>query len=414
MIELARRRYRLGHDYRDTGSVKNPADQFLAWINLQGSGMRNMDGIRPLKFINAIDASPAAIVLVTGDKSAGSASNPWDDVVDVRHGRIVYWGDAKFHATQTAEEFRGNKALRKAFDNVLDSRIAFVPPILHFSKRAQGVLRFNGLCVLDKLDLTWFEDHGRPVRNYRAHLTILDQEFVDVAWLHARMNATSSADLTGPGPKAWRRYQDGVVERLRVWAPSIRTTAQQLPGAGTSDAGLLEQLHQLTPTEFEAAVVTILGDLDEVRHNITRTRPTADGGFDFFGSFVLPPPIEYEIPFLGEAKRYARSTPVGPKDVSRLVARLARGQYGIFVTTSYFTRQTQEEVLEDRYPTSLVAGSDLVRIMRELRIARASEIRRDWLDAVRKRLEDPLVDFVPDASDAPARYAAETESPYGA
>ena len=98
-----------------------------------------------------------------------------------------------------------------------------------------------------------------------------------------------------------------------------------------------------------------------MRHNITRTRPTGDGGFDFVGSFTLPPPIQYEIPFLGEAKRFARSTGVGPKDVSRLVARLSRGQYWIFVTTSYFTKQAQEEVLEDRYPTSLLAGADLVR-----------------------------------------------------
>ena len=55
MIALPPRRYRLGHDYRDTGSVNNPADQFLGWINLPGSGMRNMGGIRPLKFV---DSSP--------------------------------------------------------------------------------------------------------------------------------------------------------------------------------------------------------------------------------------------------------------------------------------------------------------------------------------------------------------------
>ena len=120
---------------------------------------------------------------------------------------------------------------------------------------------------------------------------------------------------------------------------------------------MLSQLVHLTPTGFEAAVVAMFREFDEVRHNITRTRPTGDGGFDFVGSFTLPPPIQYEIPFLGEAKRYARSTAVGPKDVSRLVARLSRGQSVIFVTTSYFTKQAQEEVLEDRYPTSLVAGA---------------------------------------------------------
>ena len=60
MIELASQRYRLGHDYRDTGSVNNPDDQFLGWINLPGSGMRNMGGIRPLKFVSLDDPAPAA------------------------------------------------------------------------------------------------------------------------------------------------------------------------------------------------------------------------------------------------------------------------------------------------------------------------------------------------------------------
>jgi hypothetical protein len=399
------RSYRLGHDYRDLGRSTSPDDQFLAWINLPGSGMRNMGGIRPLKFIGLDEQVTAAIVLVTDDRSAGSTANPWDDLVDIHHGRIVYWGDAKWDARRTVDDFPGNRALRDAFNQVLDSQVALVPPILHFSKRSTGTLTFNGLCALERLELTWFEDHGRPVRNYRAHLTILDQEFIDVEWLHSRMSAVSRADLTGNGPRVWSRYQDGVIDRLRVWAPLVRPQSSQLPAPSTSDAQLLGQLVALSPVAFEAAVVSLLNELDEVRHNITRTRPTADGGFDFFGTFTLPPPIQYEIPFRGEAKKYARSTAVGPKDVSRLVARLSRGQYGIFVTTSYFTKQTQEEVLEDRYPTTLVAGADLVRIMRELRIARGNQIRPTWLRAIEAEVE-PQVTPIRRAAEEPAQYDA--------
>ena len=382
------RRYRLGHEYRDLGRANSPDDQFLGWINLNGRGMRNMGGIRPLGFHGLVAPVHAAIVLVTNESTTGSTANPWDDLVDIPHGRIVYWGDAKYHATQTAEEFVGNRALRMAFNQVLDGQMPWAPPILHFSRRAKTTLRFNGLCVLDRLELTWFEQHGRPVRNYRAHLTILDEEFVDVAWIHSRMRATSVADLAGKGPRAWVRYQEGAIDRLRVWAPSIRSTLAQIPAAGSSDARLLNELVSLTPTGFEAAVVALLRELDEVRHNITRTRPTADGGFDFFGQFTLPPPIQYDIPFLGEAKKYARTTAVGPKDVSRLVARLGRGQYGIYVTTSYFTRQAQEELLEDQYPAKLVPGADLVRIMRETRVARGDSIRPSWMHAIREEVDD--------------------------
>lgn len=364
--------------------------------------MRNMGGIRPLKFISLGESAPAAIVLVTDERSAGSTSNPWDDLVDLPRGRIVYWGDAKFD-NRTVDQFVGNRALRDAFNQVLDSRLDLVPPVLHFSKRSTGVVRFNGLCVIDRLELTWFEHHGRPVRNYRAHLTILDEEFVDVDWIHWRMQATSRAELAGNGPHSWQRFQDGVIDRLRVWAPLVRSTSAQLPPAGSGDGTLLAQLVNLTPTGFEAAVVTIFRELDEVRHNITRTRPTADGGFDFVGSFTLPPPLQYEIPLLGEAKRYARTTAVGPKDVSRLVARLSRGQYGIFVTTSYFTKQAQEEVLEDRYPATLIAGADLVRIMREMRVARGSEISPSWLRSVQSEMEISIT---------PLRRAAEAKAPY--
>lgn len=383
--------YRLGHGFRDKGSSNDPEDEFLRWINIPGSGIRNMGGIRPLKFTQLSLPVHAYIVLVTVERSRGSAANPWEDLVDLPAGRIVYWGDAKF-GNKTVDEFTGNRALRSAWDQVLDNRREFIPPILHFSKPKVGTMRFNGLCVLDRLDLTWFEDdRGHPVRNYRSHLSILDEEFVDLDWLHNRARASSQSELASGGPSAWRRYQAGMVDRLRIWAPSVRSKEAQVPTAGTSDRRIIDELVSMSPTEFEAAVVSVFRELEDVRHTITRTRPTADGGFDFFGNFILPPPMRYEIDFLGEAKKFSATTAVQPKHVSRLVARLGRGQYGLFVTTSYFTRQTQEEVLADGYPTSLIAGADLVGMMRELRIARGANISPTWLKAVESEMKSGLL-----------------------
>jgi restriction endonuclease Mrr len=157
------------------------------------------------------------------------------------------------------------------------------------------------------------------------------------------------------------------------------------------EASVLRELHGMDPTMFEAAVVSMFRALQDVRHTITRTRPTADGGFDFFGTFLLPPPIGYEISFLGEAKRFAPTTAVQPKHVSRLVARLGRGQYGLFVTTSYFTKQTQEEVLKDAYPTSLIAGADLVSMMRELRMLKGGSLSQGWLKTIEDELSEGLL-----------------------
>lgn len=399
------RTYVLGRDYRDSGSKSDSEDQLLRWLNVDGSGIRNMGGIRPLRYVSMSAPAHAYIVLVTDDRSRGSASNPWDDLVDLPHGRIVYWGDAKFDPTKAVDDFVGNRAIRAAFEAVLDNTRPLIPPILHFSKRQVGAVRFNGLCVLDRLELTWFEDHGRPVRNYRAHLTVLNEAEVEVDWLHRRVHATSLAELERDGPAAWLRYEAGFVDRLRVWAASVRSTQAQLPSPGSKDASILGQLSGMTPTGFEAAVVSLLGEMDEVRHNINRTRPTSDGGFDFAGTFTLPPPLQYEISFLGEAKKFGPTTAVGPGHVSRLVARLGRGQYGVFVTTSYFTRQAQEEVLADGYPTTLVAGADLVRIMRELRVVNHDEISGKWLAAVQSELARAPVD-VRRAAEKPASYGS--------
>jgi hypothetical protein len=383
------RTYRLGHDYRDRGSSSSEDDEFLAWINLDGRGIRNMGGVRPIAFHHLKVPTHAAIILVTHERSRGSASNPWEDLVDLPHGRIVYWGDAK-RGTKSVDDYIGNRALRAAYDQVIDDNRALIPPILHFTKPTAGTVRFSGLCVLDRLELTWFEDRGHPVRNYRAHLTVLDQDEVDVSWIHHRMGATDLASLLGSGPVAWQRYQSGFIDRLRIWAASIRATRDQLPEEQSKDAAVLEQLTSMHPTKFEAATVAMFRELEDVQHTITRTRPTADGGFDFFGRFTLPPPLRYEIDFLGEAKKFNRGTAVTPKHVSRLVARLSRGQYGIFVTTSYFTKQAQEEVLADGYPTTLIAGADVVRMMRELRIARGDEISQTWLRAVESEFQERI------------------------
>ena len=318
------RKYRLGRDFRDSGASSDPEDEFLRWINIPGSGIRNMGGIRPLKFTQLSFPLHAYIVLVTHEKSRGSVSNPWEDLVDLSHGRIVYWGDAKFHDSKTVDDFIGNRALRVAHEMVLDDKRDLVPPILHFSKPAVGTVRFNGLCVLDSLVLTWFEDHGRPVRNYRAHLTVLDEEFVDVEWLHRRASARSTTELLGDGPEAWRRCQLGFVDRLQIWAPSIRDKAGQLPPPDSKESEVLHRLADMTPIEFEAAVVSLFRELEEVRHNITRTRPTADGGFDFFGTFMFPPPLRYEIEFLGEAKKFHRER--SRVTATRLPSRRPAGQ----------------------------------------------------------------------------------------
>jgi restriction endonuclease Mrr len=139
---------------------------------------------------------------------------------------------------------------------------------------------------------------------------------------------------------------------------------------------------ELDPYDFEKVIVSIFQQMSDITHHVSRTKATGDGGFDFYGTFKLPRPLGYVIRFRGEVKRYSRSTAVDPKSVSRLVARLSRQEYGLFVTTSYFTKQAQREVLSDAYPVHLIAGSDLLLILKHLRLVTGGFIRGDWLESV--------------------------------
>ena len=382
--------YELGHTYVDKGSKRHPDDQFLRWFNIRGSGMLNSPGIRPMKNVHRVipNGLPAYLILVTHEKSAVSGLNPWQDIVDLSNAEILYWGDSKAHPTKRLDDFAGNAVLRGMFDYLLEGKREAAPPVLHFSKPAAGVVKFNGLCVLDNLDLAWFYNAGRPVRNYHARLKILDCDKVGLAWLHHRAQSETIAliDEHPDCPNTWRRYKKGETVTIDIWRPEIRSKSSQLPREGSDDDLLLQRLNSLEPFDFERVVVAMFEEIREVTHHIEGTRATGDGGFDFFGRFVLQRPLGYAIHFRGEVKKYARATAVTPKDVSRLVARLGRQEYGLFVTTSYFTERAQREVIADSYPVHLIPAAELVKMLRFLRLAEGPVIRKEWLDSVLSRV----------------------------
>lgn len=349
-------------------------------------------GIRARSFVQPIGAAvPAYVILVTTHISADYA-NPWDDVIDERAGVIRYWGDAKFSQREkTCDDFPGNRCMKAIYDELLVGDRIVLPPILHFTRPSSGRVRFNGLCALESMELTWFEDQGRPIRNYRFGLSILDEESISVDWLKHRMTANSKHDLTEHMPSAWADYIRGRTRRRQVWKTQLRSQQQQLPHLGSDDEKVLHQLIKLPPEQFEAVIVALFREMKTIEHSITQTRYVNDSGFDFFGTFTMPLPVSYEIPFRGEAKRYGLGHSVGVGEVSRLVARLKRGEYGVFVTTSHYTKQSQSEVLEDAYPIKLFAGADLVRFLRELKLVVGDQIRPEWLEAVIADSHGPLL-----------------------
>lgn len=382
-------KWRVGHEYRDRGGVKFEDDEILNWLNTSAGSIANSGGIRYKDPVSGASLDPetgkvvpAYFILITRDMSAFH-HNPWDDMIDEVSGNITYWGDAKFSdRDRNFNSFKGNARLEAANNMRLSGRISEMPPILHFSKSRSGYLTFNGLCALSDLRHAWFEDQGRPVKNFRALLSILDAEEISVEWLNQRVLG-GDRDLADRqfAPEAWIKAKKGKIERRHVWASRIRTREQQIPLSGSVDEKILEEVRNLSPAEFEAFTVSLVEKLPDIipglEHKVTRTRRTGDHGLDFYGMFRLPWPIAYEIDFLGEAKRYASA--ITPDQVSRLVARLGRGQYGLYFTTSWFSEQTQREIEADRYPVRLFSGQDIVNILRAGDCISGSFIRKEWL-----------------------------------
>ena len=363
---LDERAYLVDRSYRDSTDLRQ--NQFYTWL-----GVKNSGGMRPRR---AEDGGLAFLVLVSSHVSVATY-NPWDDVIDPLQGRIWYWGDAKSHPTKTRDDWEGNKYLQYIWTAVNEERWVDVPPILHFSKLQKGFVKFNGVTVLTELRDSWMEERGVRIRNHRACLDVLPIQRVPLAWLASRVGGVEHTI-----PSEWRRYATtGDHGRLVVYAKRIRTKEEQLPEGSSAEHAILRELAQLDPYDFERLAVKAFQGT-EISHAIEGTRKTRDGGFDFFGSFRLPPPLSYTIPLKGEVKRYELDgSGVGPKDVARLVARLQRGEHGVFVTTSYFTKQAQEEVFADKYPVELIPGGRFAGLLQQIGATRKGELRREWLEA---------------------------------
>jgi hypothetical protein len=90
------------------------------------------------------------------------------------------------------------------------------------------------------------------------------------------------------------------------------------------------------------------------------TRGSGDGGVDFVGKVRLGQGFaSVDVVVLGQAKCESPDTPTSGVALARTVARLKRGWIGAYVTTSFFSKQSQIEVIEDSYPLIKISGKTL-------------------------------------------------------
>jgi hypothetical protein len=348
------------------GSAKNLGAEVISKLIPK---MGNAGGIR---YVGNSENTPLVVLF-------SNSSNPnWPDYLDEYRGTFHYYGDNRTPGVKVLET-KGNRVLNQAFAKThgdTESRTQS-PIFLIFESISEGhSVRFRGLAVPgnhllqadEDLIAIWRVSKGVRFQNYRAVFTILDEGEISGDWIR-KIAATKKVDIEDSRtPKTLKRwiekaaYTPLVAEQLKV----ARTQSEQTP-SGEVSKSLVQTIRDHCGKDdylFEVIAVEIWRMASNEPMEVDLTRRYRDGGRDAIGRIFIGPnedPISLE--FCLEAKHYAPSNGVGVKDVSRLISRIKHREFGVFVTTSYISKQAYEEIRNDGHPIIVISGVDIANTL---------------------------------------------------
>ncbi len=330
-------------------------------------------------------ASFPAIVISSSPHSRGSEWNPWHDVFEPDLGYIRYFGDAKKAGNPALAP--GNKVLLSELEKHTSGDAAVrasASPLVFFERvavegRSYGNIKFQGFGVIEKAELvTQFNPGIGYFTNYVFQFAVLslsdEDEELDWAWINSRRNGNlSDAESIQLAPLSWRRwveYGNNKIEsvRRRAALAKVESVDAQRPKPGTREAAALSNIYdfysQAGKHRFELlASRVVMSHVNSFGGTYSEgwvTRGSGDGGVDFVGKVRLGSGFAaVDVVVLGQAKCEALDKPTNGNALARTVARLKRGWIGAYVTTSYFSKQSQLEVIEDSYPLIKISGNTL-------------------------------------------------------
>lgn len=121
----------------------------------------------------------------------------------------------------------------------------------------------------------------------------------------------------------------------------------------------------LSPTGFEHLCKRLLTEL-----GLTQLRTvgqSGDKGIDVEGHLRVNPVVSFRVGV--QCKRYADAHPISPRQIRELQGALGPFDRGIFITTSVFTHQAEEQAGAPGYkPIDLIDGERLVELLVERRL----------------------------------------------
>lgn len=122
---------------------------------------------------------------------------------------------------------------------------------------------------------------------------------------------------------------------------------------------------RLDPTGFEHLCKRLLTELG--LSQLRTVGHAGDRGIDVEGHLRVNPVVSFRVGV--QCKRYADGNPVTPRQVRELQGALGPFDRGIFITTSVFTQQAEEQAGAPGYkPIDLIDGERLVELLVERRL----------------------------------------------
>ena len=326
-----------------------------------------------------------AILISSSPHKAGSEVTPWHDSIDPDVGYALYYGDSKADHDH-APDSDGNKELLSAFSRHSspdrDARLCAEPLILFervpwwngTKKIEKGFVRFAGIAIVEHVRLLTQVDAKtrRPFANYVFELLIFDLAYEGEQfswdWISARRSEVlSNEQCLKLAPQSWKAWvKDGKTSyptvRRSVARAKSESTSNQLPEPGSKEAEILDEIfdfYEGAKHRFEAVAELVAESVLNAGAPSYRpgwiSRRGHDYGIDFVGRLDIGDGFaRTSLIVLGQAKCERNAT--NGKDIARTVARLQRGWFGCYVTTSFFSKPLQQEIIEDKYPLALIHG----------------------------------------------------------
>lgn len=352
-----------------------------AFINQKGIHLAEK-----VKTVNGENRRPV-IIAFSNPNNAGTEYTPWKDYFDTDHGYIKYYGDNK-EGNLNPNEKQGNKSLLELVskyqseDREIRKKeavpIVFFERIKHNNKKS-GYLKFQGFGIIDNVKLVTQALNGKEFANYVFEFNVFsltdENEEFNWDWIAKRCDINLSTEETNKyAPNSWKKWVEtgrSDLSRRNVIKLSVVKKENQMPKKNSKEDIILKKVrtfYEKKKHKFEGLAMECLKFfLKESNIRYTDgwiTKKSGDGGVDFVLKINIGSGFEgLDIVVLGQAKCEAETKHTRGLDVARTVARLRRGWIGAYVTTSYFSEQMQEEIIEDKYPIIKINGLKLAELI---------------------------------------------------